>query len=69
MDAMAEGIRRIDATTAKYSEFADAMDKNQPVSACKKLSHDRPAGYSSSTQQQACYRVPRDSASNTLQVR
>lgn len=35
MDAMAEGIRRIDATTATYSEFADVMEKNQPVSACK----------------------------------
>lgn len=35
MDAMAEGIRRIDATTATYSEFADVMEKNQPVSGCK----------------------------------
>lgn len=31
MATMTKEIRRIDATTAEYSEFADVMEKNQPV--------------------------------------
>lgn len=35
--AMADGVRRIDATTAKYSDFVDVMKKNQPVECLQQL--------------------------------